>query len=53
MAGSATSLNGFLEESSRDGEKGKTFGGGTMPGPHYLLNMHPGVPVHIDSGRRI
>lgn len=21
-------------------------GGGTMPGPQYLLNMHPGVPVH-------
>ncbi|KAF2272367.1 uncharacterized protein EI97DRAFT_212487 [Westerdykella ornata] len=24
---------------------GKVFGGGTMPGPQYLLNMHPGVPV--------
>lgn len=24
---------------------GKMFGGGTMPGPQYLLNMHPGVPV--------
>lgn len=22
------------------------FGGGTMPGPQYLLNMHPGVPVN-------
>lgn len=22
------------------------YGGGTMPGPQYLLNMHPGVPVH-------
>ncbi|KAF1957845.1 CBD9-like protein [Byssothecium circinans] len=21
------------------------FGGGTMPGPHYMMNMHPGVPV--------
>lgn len=21
-------------------------GGGTMPGPRYLMNMHPGVPVH-------
>jgi hypothetical protein len=20
--------------------------GGAMPGPQYLLNMHPGVPVH-------
>jgi hypothetical protein len=22
------------------------YGGGAMPGPQYLLNMHPGVPVH-------
>ncbi|ORY12964.1 hypothetical protein BCR34DRAFT_600259 [Clohesyomyces aquaticus] len=22
------------------------YGGGTMPGPQYMLNMHPGVPVH-------
>ncbi|KAF2179372.1 iron reductase domain protein [Zopfia rhizophila CBS 207.26] len=22
------------------------YGGGTMPGPQYLMNMHPGVPVH-------
>ncbi|KAF9701547.1 hypothetical protein EKO04_000976 [Ascochyta lentis] len=62
---SATSLKGFLEESRRDGGgvgggsaggrgvgKG-VFGGGTMPGPQYLMNMHPGVPVHIGSGRRI
>lgn len=25
---------------------GGYYGGGTMPGPQYLLNMHPGVPVH-------
>jgi hypothetical protein len=29
----------------QDRQRGK-FGGGTMPGPQYLLNMHPGVPVH-------
>ena len=66
-AGSATSLKGFLEESRRDAgvgagdvgtgtgeeKKAKLFGGGTMPGPQYLLNMHPGVPVHIGSGRTI
>lgn len=23
------------------------YGGGTMPGPQYLLNMHPGVPVQV------
>jgi hypothetical protein len=23
------------------------YGGGTMPGPKYLLNMHPGVPVQV------
>jgi hypothetical protein len=60
--GSATSLKGFLDESRRDGSvssasvaggRGNMFGGGTMPGPQYLLNMHPGVPVHIGSGRRI
>lgn len=55
--GSATSLKGFLDESRHeesvvDGKR-KMFGGGTMPGPQYLLNMHPGVPVHIGSGRRI
>ncbi|KAJ4290283.1 hypothetical protein N0V90_010499 [Kalmusia sp. IMI 367209] len=22
-------------------------GGGTMPGPQYLMNMHPGVPVYV------
>lgn len=57
-AGSATSLKGFLDESRQEGGAGegqprKMFGGGTMPGPQYLLNMHPGVPVHIGSGRRI
>jgi hypothetical protein len=54
--GSATSLKGFLDESRHEGsgmEGRKMFGGGTMPGPQYLLNMHPGVPVHIGSGRRI
>jgi hypothetical protein len=24
------------------------YGGGTMPGPQYLLNMHPGVPVQVN-----
>jgi hypothetical protein len=55
-ANSATSLKGFLDESRReagDGQQRKMFGGGTMPGPQYLMNMHPGVPVHIGSGRRI
>jgi hypothetical protein len=60
--GSAASLKGFLDESRREGSLGaaegtpqrKVFvGGGTMPGPQYLLNMHPGVPVNIGSGRRI
>ncbi|RAR10632.1 iron reductase domain protein [Stemphylium lycopersici] len=27
--------------------RSRQFGGGTMPGPHYLLNMHPGVPVQV------
>jgi hypothetical protein len=24
------------------------YGGGSMPGPQYLLNMHPGVPVQVN-----
>ncbi|KAF1945839.1 CBD9-like protein [Clathrospora elynae] len=24
------------------------YGGGTMPGPQYMLNMHPGVPVQVN-----
>jgi hypothetical protein len=38
-------------EHARTGSKGSNgsrspYGGGSMPGPQYLLNMHPGVPVH-------
>jgi hypothetical protein len=38
-------------EHARTGSKGSSgsrspYGGGSMPGPQYLLNMHPGVPVH-------
>ena len=38
-------------EHGRSGSTGSNgsrspYGGGTMPGPQYLLNMHPGVPVH-------
>ncbi|KAF2201162.1 CBD9-like protein [Delitschia confertaspora ATCC 74209] len=29
---------------------GGIYGGGTMPGPQYLLNMHPGVPVYPHGG---
>ncbi|KAH6644330.1 hypothetical protein C7974DRAFT_430193 [Boeremia exigua] len=54
-AGSATSLRGFLDESRREPGVGSgsgraragVYGGGAMPGPQYLLNMHPGVPVHF------
>ncbi|KAH9861639.1 hypothetical protein J1614_011391 [Plenodomus biglobosus] len=27
--------------------RGGVYGGGAMPGPKYLLNMHPGVPVQV------
>jgi hypothetical protein len=43
---------GFSSESREFGADGQLqsqkgyYGGGTMPGPQYLLNMHPGVPVH-------
>jgi hypothetical protein len=33
-------------EFGSDGQqRQQRFGGGTMPGPQYLLNMHPGVPI--------
>ncbi|KAL6710516.1 hypothetical protein ACN47E_008564 [Coniothyrium glycines] len=32
-------------EFGADGQR--RLGGGTMPGPQYLLNMHPGVPVQV------
>ncbi|KAJ4338070.1 hypothetical protein N0V87_004218 [Didymella glomerata] len=55
--GSATSLKGFLDESRRESNAAegqrKIFGGGAMPGPQYMLNMHPGVPVQIGSGSRM
>jgi hypothetical protein len=44
--------SGFSAESREFGADGQArgqkgfYGGGTMPGPQYLLNMHPGVPVH-------
>jgi hypothetical protein len=31
-------------EFGADGQR--RVGGGTMPGPQYLMNMHPGVPIH-------
>jgi hypothetical protein len=44
--------SGYSAESREFGADGQNrgqrgfYGGGTMPGPQYLLNMHPGVPVH-------
>ncbi|EOA84535.1 uncharacterized protein SETTUDRAFT_20077 [Exserohilum turcica Et28A] len=32
---------------SRSSSRTRQFGGGAMPGPQYLLNMHPGVPVQV------
>ncbi|KAF2714373.1 iron reductase domain protein [Pleomassaria siparia CBS 279.74] len=39
---------GHHTRSASAGVNGKNglYGGGTMPGPKYLMNMHPGVPVH-------
>lgn len=31
-------------QAPRPGQHG-VYGGGAMPGPQYLLNMHPGIPV--------
>jgi len=39
-----TPQQGHARSPSANG--GNIYGGGTMPGPQYLLNMHPGVPVH-------
>ncbi|KAF2853995.1 iron reductase domain protein, partial [Plenodomus tracheiphilus IPT5] len=33
-------------EFGAEGQRG-VYGGGAMPGPQYLLNMHPGVPVQV------
>tara|TARA_R110002003_G_scaffold104_10_gene8264 strand:- start:704 stop:1117 length:414 start_codon:yes stop_codon:yes gene_type:complete len=40
--------SGYATESREFGADGQrvAYGGGAMPGPQYLLNMHPGVPVH-------
>lgn len=42
--------SGYSAESREFGadgqERRQVYGGGAMPGPQYLLNMHPGVPVH-------
>lgn len=38
--------HGRSSPNSNGGSGGNIYGGGQMPGPQYLLNMHPGVPVH-------
>jgi hypothetical protein len=38
---------GHTRGGSQNGSRTNIYGGGTMPGPQYLLNMHPGVPVHF------
>ena len=35
------------ERSASAGSWREAVGGGTMPGPQYLMNMHPGVPVYV------
>lgn len=42
---SAESREFGADGQARTGQRG-IYGGGAMPGPQYLLNMHPGVPVH-------
>ncbi|KAF2264199.1 CBD9-like protein [Lojkania enalia] len=46
---SAASSNrpGVHGRSGSGGSATNIYGGGTMPGPQYLLNMHPGVPVYL------
>lgn len=36
----------FGADGQRQQQQRGVYGGGAMPGPQYLLNMHPGVPVH-------
>ncbi|KAF2822888.1 CBD9-like protein [Ophiobolus disseminans] len=43
--GSGTQSREFGADGQDRNQRG-LYGGGTMPGPQYLLNMHPGVPVH-------
>ncbi|KAF1915846.1 hypothetical protein BDU57DRAFT_515613 [Ampelomyces quisqualis] len=44
-SGYATESREFGADGQERAQKG-IYGGGAMPGPQYLLNMHPGVPVH-------
>ncbi|KAF2004014.1 iron reductase domain protein [Amniculicola lignicola CBS 123094] len=39
-------MGGHGRSGSAGSWRGNVYGAGTMPGPQYLLNMHPGVPVH-------
>lgn len=39
--------DGQVPGHSRTSSRTRQYGGGTMPGPQYLLNMHPGVPVQV------
>ncbi|KAF2134777.1 iron reductase domain protein [Dothidotthia symphoricarpi CBS 119687] len=34
------------QEMPRSAGRAGVYGGGAMPGPQYMMNMHPGVPVH-------
>jgi hypothetical protein len=43
---SAAKLYGEPQHARSTSANGGLYGGGAMPGPQYLLNMHPGVPVH-------
>ena len=35
------------QRSTSAGSWREAVGGGTMPGPQYMMNMHPGVPVYV------
>jgi hypothetical protein len=39
--------DGQIQQQHQRSQSRTHYGGGTMPGPQYLLNMHPGVPVQV------
>lgn len=46
-AGSVAGSEAVHARSGSAGPGTNVYGGGAMPGPQYLLNMHPGVPVQV------
>lgn len=47
-AAGTAGADGKVVGHQRTESRSRQYGAGTMPGPQYLLNMHPGVPVQVN-----